>query len=311
MGVSRQISSLVMYQSRLRASMPLHNFMNNTKKRNSNKCQRSSIPELLLLAVAKLAIGGNFNRSLDRFNDRTSLRFSVRADPRVKVARACNIIETIATMSDSDDDQPRLSWTTLAALEEFLKERSERENLSKCVSEKSRLPSAPFDEDWQLSQFWYDDETTETFVRGALNSTTENGKIALISCPTLYSALKERCGVRQISLFEYDTRFKIFGVDFVQYDYKSPLDVPRSMSNQFDLVIADPPFLSDECLTKTAVTVKFLAKRNIVLCTGAVMAELAEKLLDVRKCNFVPSHRSNLANEFHCYSNFDFDKALK
>lgn len=71
-----------------------------------------------------------------------------------------------------------------------------------------------------------------------------------------------------VVLFEYDSRFKIFGVDFIQYDYKSPLNVPRYMSSQFDLVIADPPFLSVECLTKTAVTIKFLTKENIVLCTG-------------------------------------------
>ena len=34
------------------------------------------------------------------------------------------------------------------------------------------------------------------------------------------------------------------------------------------MVFADPPFLSDECLTKTAVTVKFMAKEKIILCTG-------------------------------------------
>lgn len=72
-------------------------------------------------------------------------------------------------------------------------------------------------------------------------------------------------------LFEYDSRFSIFGGDFVQYDYKFPLDVPRDMSSQFDLVIADPPFISDECLTKTAVTIKFLTKKNIVLCTGEII----------------------------------------
>lgn len=71
-----------------------------------------------------------------------------------------------------------------------------------------------------------------------------------------------------VSLFEYDGRFKIYGADFIQYDYKSPLDVPRDMSGRFDLIVADPPFLSDECLTKTAVTIKFLTKKNIVLCTG-------------------------------------------
>lgn len=49
----------------------------------------------------------------------------------------------------------------------------------------------------QLSQFWYDDKTIEAFVRGALNSTPANGKIALVSCPTLYSKLKRECGKRQ------------------------------------------------------------------------------------------------------------------
>lgn len=71
-----------------------------------------------------------------------------------------------------------------------------------------------------------------------------------------------------VTLLEYDSRFEIFGEDFIEYDYKFPLDVPRNILRQFDLVIADPPFLSEECLTKTAVTMKFLTKKNIVLCTG-------------------------------------------
>ncbi|KAL0113381.1 hypothetical protein PUN28_012508 [Cardiocondyla obscurior] len=214
-------------------------------------------------------------------------------------------------MSDSDDDQPQLSSGTLAALQEFLKEKEERDNLLKRISEEDYILDIPFDEDWQLSQFWYNDNTTETLVKGALNSTPVNGKIALISCPTLYSRLKKECGKRQVMLFEYDSRFKIFGKDFIYYNYKFPLDVPRDMSSQFDLVIADPPFLSEECLTKAAVTIKFLTKKKILLCTGAVMAELAERLLDVEKCDFVPSHKNNLANEFYCYSNFDFDKSLE
>ncbi|XP_014472108.1 PREDICTED: protein-lysine N-methyltransferase N6AMT2 [Dinoponera quadriceps] len=214
-------------------------------------------------------------------------------------------------MSDSDDDQPRLSSTALAALEEFLREKEERENFLKNVSEESQVSGTLFGEDWQLSQFWYDDRTIETIARGALNSTPAGGRIALISCPTLYSELKKKSGGREIKLFEYDSRFQVFGADFIRYDYKFPLDVPRDMTRRFDLVIADPPFLSDDCLTKTAVTIKFLTKGNVVLCTGAVMAELAERLLKVRKCNFMPGHKNNLANEFYCYSNFDFDKSLE
>lgn len=51
-------------------------------------------------------------------------------------------------MSDSDDDQPRLSSTTLAALEEFLKEKNERENFLQRISEGDQILSAHFDEDW-------------------------------------------------------------------------------------------------------------------------------------------------------------------
>ncbi|XP_076625646.1 EEF1A lysine methyltransferase 1 isoform X2 [Colletes latitarsis] len=176
-------------------------------------------------------------------------------------------------MSDSDDNDLELCPTTLAALNEFLKEKEEKENQFKSIL-GYQSTDVSFDENWQLSQFWYDDQTTDTLVKGAINSTETNGKIALISCPTLYSKLKKKCSDRQVTLFEYDERFKVFGSDFIPYNYKFPLDVPRDMS-------------------------------------GAVMAELAGRLLDVTICNFIPRHRNNLANEFYCYSNFDFDKMLK
>lgn len=51
-------------------------------------------------------------------------------------------------MSDSDDDEPRLCSSTLAALQEFLKEKEERENLLKRISEEDQISNAPFDEDW-------------------------------------------------------------------------------------------------------------------------------------------------------------------
>ncbi|XP_029038985.2 EEF1A lysine methyltransferase 1 [Osmia bicornis bicornis] len=213
-------------------------------------------------------------------------------------------------MSDNSDDDLQLCPTTLAALNEFLKEKEEREKQLKHNLESQTL-NITFDENWQLSQFWYDEETINTLVKGAINSTKLNEKIALISCPSLYNALKKNTSGQQVTLFEYDERFKVFGSDFIPYNYKFPLNIARDMSNSYDLVIADPPFLSDECLTKTAVTIKFLAKKNIVLCTGAVMSELAERLLNVTVCNFIPHHRNNLANEFYCYSNFNFDEALK
>ena len=82
-----------------------------------------------------------------------------------------------------------------------------------------------------------------------------------------------------VKLLEYDKRFAtVAGSDFVYYDYKSPMSFGQISTNNsevcfrelFDMVIADPPFLSEECATKTSVTVKYLAKKDaqLLYCTG-------------------------------------------
>ena len=71
-----------------------------------------------------------------------------------------------------------------------------------------------------------------------------------------------------VTLFEFDERFSAFGSDFVPYDYNDPLNFPHILIESYDLVIADPPFLSEECLTKTATTIKSLNKGKIIICTG-------------------------------------------
>lgn len=110
--------------------------------------------------------------------------------------------------------------------------------------------------------------------------------MALVSCPSLYTKFKEKSGSNEsklssqfsieqycrylflVKVFEFDKRFSQFGDDFIFYDYNFPLNVPENFKQYFDLVIADPPFLSDECLTKTAETIKYLSKDKIILCTG-------------------------------------------
>lgn len=214
-------------------------------------------------------------------------------------------------MSDSgenDEDVPQLSAETFAALQEFYKEQEGRENT---IANISNVDTVSFQEDWQLSQFWYDDNTIDILVKIALNAVNNSGKIALVSCPSLYKKMKQAAGKDcEITLYEYDRRFSAYGNDYVFYDYKSPLGIPREKSDYYDIVLADPPFLSDECLTKTAVTIKFLTKNKIVLCTGSIMEDMAKRLLDLRKNKFEPRHRNNLANEFSCYSNFDIEPFL-
>ena len=91
-----------------------------------------------------------------------------------------------------------------------------------------------------------------------------------ISCPTLFSKLLElKSSECEVFLLEYDRRFDVYGEQFVYYDYKEPLNLLGMLQEcSFDLVVADPPFLSEECLHKIAETAKYLAKDKILLCTG-------------------------------------------
>uniref|UniRef100_A0A0B7ASV4 Protein-lysine N-methyltransferase ORF140848 n=1 Tax=Arion vulgaris TaxID=1028688 RepID=A0A0B7ASV4_9EUPU len=206
--------------------------------------------------------------------------------------------------SDSDDDI-KLSATAIAALQEFYTEQGiEQELLNQAYTGK--LDSFQPQEDWQLSQFWYDARTADILAREALAVAGDNGCIACVSSPTAYKRIRElRSNTVEVKCFEYDQRFQMYGQDFIFYDFNDPLNLDMSLKNHFDVVVADPPFLSEECLTKTAITVKFLAKDKIILCTGAVMETLAAKLLLALPCQFKPTHQKRLENEFLCYTNYE------
>jgi hypothetical protein len=62
----------------------------------------------------------------------------------------------------------------------------------------------------------------------------------------------------------------------------------------------------------TSINVQEDVTNILMLCfLGAKMEDLARKLLNVRKCEFEPHHKSNLANEFYCYANYDISVDFK
>uniref|UniRef100_A0A6J0UAQ4 EEF1A lysine methyltransferase 1 n=1 Tax=Pogona vitticeps TaxID=103695 RepID=A0A6J0UAQ4_9SAUR len=209
-------------------------------------------------------------------------------------------------MSDSDDDVPQLSSEALAALQEFYIEQQQKEEI-KIKEESNNYCLGSIEENWQLSQFWYDDETAHWLANEAIRAAGRGGRIACISAPSVYQKLKEQ-NSKDFStcLLEYDKRFSVYGAQYVFYDYNNPLDLPANLvAHSFDIVLADPPYLSEECLSKTAETIKYLTKGKILLCTGSIMEEYAAKYLGVKMCTFIPKHTRNLANEFRCYVNYD------
>ncbi|KAJ1521340.1 hypothetical protein ONE63_003016 [Megalurothrips usitatus] len=218
--------------------------------------------------------------------------------------------------SDPDDEVPALPADTLAILQQFQQEQLERQRQLEALENGGPAQDAgaadiEIQEDWQLSQFWYDDHTASTLAKEALRCAGDKGRIALVSCPTLYKPLLRLKGPEcTVKLLEFDKRFSVYGENFTFYDYNTPTELPEDLTRSFDVVVADPPFLSPECLSKVALTIQLLSRGKIILCTGAVMQQLAESLLHLRKCQFVPHHKNNLGNEFACYANYELDSFL-
>ncbi|KAJ2722809.1 Protein-lysine N-methyltransferase efm5 [Coemansia sp. Benny D115] len=220
------------------------------------------------------------------------------------------------------DDVPSLSADSLAALQSFLAEKQElddrfaqlQENADEVFRNNKKITMDYFQEDWQLSQFWYDDETANFLATRALKNTTKGQKIAFISSPTAYVAFRNLAPEDRLEdafVFEFDQRFDVFGDQFVFYDFNKPLDIRNQKAvDGFEFIVADPPFLNEDCLTQTMETVRHVGKEGVKLMidTGAVMEDLAKKLVGAKITGFRPAHKGGLANEFRCYSTFEDDE---
>ncbi|KAL2751931.1 hypothetical protein ACRALDRAFT_2030583 [Sodiomyces alcalophilus JCM 7366] len=226
-----------------------------------------------------------------------------------------------------------LSPQALAALAEFNAEKDgiERrfaelkakvdEAMAKGSSHDSDMPVTMdhFMEDWNKSQFWYSDETAKLLAGELLKGATETDTIAILSAPSVLVAMKNLMSEYEpgrpkpkVVLLEYDQRFAVFP-EFVAYDYRHPFKLPASLKGSVDRILCDPPFLEEDCQTKSAMTARWMAKSpgstdgKVIVCTGERMKDLVAKVyksFGVRSTTFEPAHANNLNNEFWCYANF-------
>jgi 16S rRNA G966 N2-methylase RsmD len=192
-----------------------------------------------------------------------------------------------------------------------------------------------FTEDWNASQFWYTDDTARQLAQQLLSRASKKSRIAVVSAPSVFLQLKNILAEKtaqgadeapDIRLLEFDERFAVFK-EFVQYDFEQPTKLPSDLRGQFDYIICDPPFLSEDCQTKAALTVRWLSKTwmpiledgangsqepglNLIVCTGERMESLIHKLyskIGLVTTSFEVQHARGLSNEFRCYSNFKSD----
>lgn len=217
-------------------------------------------------------------------------------------------------MTTDEEDEFQLSLETLAILEQFKREKQEQDEKFqklKAQSEKAhelkaKLTMLDFKEDWQLSQFWYTEDTSNALAQEAISQTLAGQRIGCIASPSVYTALKKIEHDREPFVLEYDKRFNVFDEEFIFYDFNEPLAIDKSMRNSFDFLVIDPPFLSNACWSKVIQTAKYLIKEKgkIMVCTGLVMKELIASELDCQLCEFQIEHANGLSNEFGCYLNY-------
>jgi hypothetical protein len=175
-----------------------------------------------------------------------------------------------------------------------------------------------FTEDWNASQFWYNDDTATKLAKELLAGATDETHVAVVSAPSVFLQLKNLIASGEVkakpslTLLEYDERFAVFK-EFVKYDFEAPVRLPSELKGRFDAIICDPPFLSDDCQTKAALTVRWLSKSaddgfRLIVCTGERMETLIHKVYGkagIRTTDFEVMHAKGLSNEFRCYANFD------
>ncbi|KAL5210126.1 hypothetical protein ABZP36_005749 [Zizania latifolia] len=210
---------------------------------------------------------------------------------------------------EEEDDRPQLSAAAAEALREFLLEQRRDGGEGDEGGGGVELVA----EDWRLSQFWYDERTARALAEEVVRLVSLAGpasaaSVACVACPTLYAYLKTSNPDVPAQLLEYDERFGQYGGDFTFYDYNQPEELPPAMQHAYRIVVADPPYLSKECLEKVAKTASFLAHPEgsfLLLLTGEVQKDRAFELLNVRPCGFKPQHSNKLGNEFRLFTNYD------
>jgi len=248
---------------------------------------------------------------------------------------------------DGQDESIMLSGSALDALKEFYADRDARQkqfedlkaHAESDAAGQTSLTMDAFAENWNESQFWYSQDTATKLAQELLHESNGNTTIAVVSAPSVFVQLKNLLAdsgkseqeMPKIYLLEFDERFGVFP-EFVFYDFHNPLKLPPNLKGSVDHIICDPPFLSEDCQTKAAMTVRWLSRSwgggssvkdtankiseishssRLIVCTGERMEHLVSKLYRPRgiaTTTFEPVHAKGLSNEFYCFANFECNK---
>ncbi|KAJ7159467.1 putative N6-adenine methyltransferase-domain-containing protein [Mycena filopes] len=141
---------------------------------------------------------------------------------------------------------------------------------------------------------------------------TPDTAIAFLCCPTAFVAFQHLKPLRNARLLEFDGRFGVLSPrQYVPYDMEEPTRLPADLTESFDIVVVDPPFLNEYTNTHIVTTLRQITRptAKVLVITSTSVTSVLEKLYDsapvgpLRKTKIEVEH-GQLRNDFACWGSW-------
>eukprot|EP01061_Rhynchopus_euleeides_P034226 TRINITY_DN5796_c3_g1_i1.p1 TRINITY_DN5796_c3_g1~~TRINITY_DN5796_c3_g1_i1.p1 ORF type:complete len:413 (+),score=204.19 TRINITY_DN5796_c3_g1_i1:56-1240(+) len=164
------------------------------------------------------------------------------------------------------------------------------------------MPSFEAKENGDLNQYWFGPNTIDAFVNEIEAQSVQGA--AFLSSPSLYFSLRDEALKAKSKVFEFDKQWES-DPGFVFYDYNKPDQVSIALFGQFDMVVIDPPFITEECWRSYTETARLLlCPGGKLICTTIVENEgIMQELLGCTPVTFRPSI-PNLVYQYNTYTSY-------
>jgi len=158
----------------------------------------------------------------------------------------------------------------------------------------------------EFNQYWYSDSTIQTIISAInepileVDGSTRAPRCAFIATPSLFFSLssdvRKSCNHAVLDIDE-EQFAKTGGSGFVKYDFRlqPPADhLPKELEHAFDIVVIDPPFITEEVWRLFASSANYLLRddgKGRVICTTVAenLSLLVELFPGITRTKFQPS----------------------
>ena len=182
----------------------------------------------------------------------------LQGDDGVKVVEAGGGFARSTSASDDEllDLDGALSPETMAALRSHLIQADAAASADELAEASFTMPS----EDFRMSQFWWDEASSDLLAREAMATAAAPRCLGVLSAPSVFLAverfaavggeLAEVAAATKPLLLEYDRRFASKGEAFVYFDFNDLASIPERLKGSCDYLVAGLPYFSVDCIEK-------------------------------------------------------------